>query len=151
MVLVDALTHLNGQRHIPAGGLTHCGLDDSGKEVGLPGQGGAAAQLGDLGDGAAEVQINVVGAIFFDHHADRLADVDGVHTVNLNGTNLFVAVMVYNTQRLGVTFHQGARGDHLGHVQAATVVAAESAEGLVGDTRHRGQHHRGVDGMLAQL
>ena len=50
----------------------------------LPRQSGAAALAGDLGDGASEVQVDVVGAVLVDEHPHRALDGRGVHAVELD-------------------------------------------------------------------
>ena len=151
VVVVDALAHLNGQRNIVAGRLFDRGLHNRGEQVGLPGQGCAAASAGHLGRRAAEVQVNVVGTVLFNDHAHSLTNVDRINAVNLNGTNLLVRVVLDDAQGLGLAFHEGARGHHFGHVQAATVFAAEAAESLIGHAGHGGEDHGGVNGQFAQL
>ena len=151
VVVVDALTHLNGQRSIVAGRLLHRGLHDRREQVSLPGQGGATASAGHLGGRATKVQVNVVGTVLFNDHAHSLADVDRVHTINLNGANLLVRVMLNNAHGLGSTLHEGARSHHLGHVQAAAVFAAEAAERLIGHAGHRGEDHGSINGQFAQF
>ena len=151
VVVVDALAHLNGQRNIVAGGLFDRRLHNRGEQVGLPGQGCAAASAGHLGRRAAEVQVNVVGTVLFNDHAHGLADIDRVNAVNLNGANLLVRVVLDDAQGLGLAFHEGARGHHFGHVQAATVFAAEAAESLIGHAGHGGEDHGGINGQFAQL
>ena len=59
--------------------------------------------------------------------------------------------MLNNAHGLGLTLHEGARSHHLGHVQAATVFTAETAESLIGHASHRGEDHGGVNGQFAQL
>ena len=93
----------------------------------------------------------MVGTVLFYDHAHGLADIDRVNAVNLDGTNLLVRVVLDDAQGLGLTLHQGARGHHFGHVQAATVFAAEAAERLIGHASHGGEDYGGVNGQFAQL
>ena len=93
----------------------------------------------------------MVGTVLFNDHAHSLTDVNRVHTVNLDGADLLVRVMLNNAHGLGLTLHEGARSHHLGHVQAATVFTAETAESLIGHASHRGEDHGGVNGQFAQL
>ena len=151
MVIVDALTHLNSQRNIVAGRLFDRRLHNRGEQVGLPGQGCAAASAGHLRRRAAEVQVNVVSTVLFYNHAHGLADIDRVNAVNLNGTNLLVRVMLNNAHGLGLTLHQGARSHHFGNVQAAAIFTAEAAESLIGHASHRGENHGSINGQIAQF
>ena len=47
---------------------------------------------------------------------------------------------------------RGSSGDHLGHVESiGTIFLANHAEGPVGHSRHRREHHRGRHGDVAEL
>ena len=151
VVLVDALAHLDGQRDVALGGFLDRGLDDGGEQVDLPRQRRSAAAPGDLGHGAAEVEVDVVRAVLLDEHPDGLADGHGVHAVELDGADFLVVVVRNDAQRLRRALHEGAGGDHLRHVQAAAVFTAQPAEGGVGDARHGSQDHGGVHRDGAQL
>ena len=151
VIVVDALTHLNSQRNVVAGGFLDRGLHNRGEQIGLPGQGGATASAGHLGGRATKVQVDVVGTVLFNDHAHSFTDVDRVHTINLDGANLLVRVMLDDAQGLGLTLHQSARGHHFGHVQAAAVFAAEAAERLIGHASHGGEDHGSINGQFAQL
>ena len=72
VVRVDALAHLDGQRHV-ARRADGAG-DDVAEELALPRQGGSAALAGDLRDGASEVQIDVVGPVLGHEDAHGLGD-----------------------------------------------------------------------------
>ena len=61
VLVVDAHPHLHRDRDVAPGTLGDDGGDDGAEEVALPGQGRAAALAGDLGDRAAEVEVDVVG------------------------------------------------------------------------------------------
>ena len=98
VVLVDALAHLDGQRDLALGGLPDRGLDNCRKQVQLPGQCRAAALAGDLGNRAAEVQVDVVCPVFLDEHPDGCADCYRVHTVELDGTDGLVVIMLDDAQ-----------------------------------------------------
>ena len=149
VLVVDADAHLHRHGNVP--GLAHRGAHDRAEQVRLPRQGGAAAALGDLGHGAAEVEVDVVRAVLLRHHPHGFAHVHGVHTVDLDGARGLVRVVVDDPQGLRPPLHQGARRDHLGHVQSPAVLAAQLAEGLVGHPGHGGQHHGDVDGQRSQV
>ena len=151
VVLVDADAHLHGQRDIALGGLGRGCFNDRGVEVGLPGQRRAAALACDLGDRAAEVQIDVVRQVLVNHHAHGGTHGCRIHAVDLDGADLFVGVVRNDAQGFGVAFHQRAGGDHFGHVQPAAVFTAEAAEGAVGHASHRSKDHRSINGQLAKL
>ena len=151
VVIVDALTHLNGQRNIVAGRLLHRSLHNRREQVSLPGQGGTATAASHLRSRAAKVQVNVVGTVLFNDHAHSLTDVDRVHTVNLDGSDFLVRVMLNNAHGLGLTLHQGARSHHLGNVQTTAIFTAEAAESLIGHASHRGENHGSINGQIAQF
>ncbi len=151
VVLVDALAHLDGQRDIALGRLADRGLHNAGEQVSLPGQRRSPALAGHLGHRAAEVQVDVVRAVLLHQHPHGPAHRTRVHAVQLDGADLLVVVVRDDPQRLGGAFHQRPGGDHFGDVEAAAVLAAQPAEGGIGDARHRGQHHRGVHGNVAQF
>ena len=122
-----------------------------GEQVDLPRQGRAAAAPGDLGHGAAEVEVDVVRAVLLHEHPDGLADGHGVHAVQLDGADFLVVVVRNDAQRFRRALDEGTRGDHLRHVQAAAVFTAQPAERGVGDARHGSQDHGGVHRDRAQL
>ena len=79
VVLVHSPAHLHRHRDVRLGCLAHGGGDDGFEQPGLPRQCRTAALAGDLGDGTAEVEVNVIGAVLVDQHAHRMA---GGHRVN---------------------------------------------------------------------
>ena len=140
---VDALAHLHRQRHIArsARGARH----DVAEELELPRQRRAAALARHLGDGAPEVQVDVVCAILLDEDAHGALDGRRIHSVELDGARLLGLVMRDQAHRGRVALHQGARGDHLADVEPGAVFAAEPPEGRVGDARHRREDDGGVE------
>ena len=80
--------------------------DDRGEEVTLPGQRRAPALAGDLGDGAAEVEVDVVGAVLVDEHPDRRADGAGVDAVELDAARVLVGVVRDEPEGLVVALEQ---------------------------------------------
>src|SRR6185312_17238046 len=124
VVLVDALAHLDGQRDVAPGRLAGGCLHDGGEQVGLPGQGCSPAAPGDLGDGAAEVQVDVVRAVLLDDQAHRGTHGRRIHAVELHGTDVLVVVMGDDPHGHLVALHQCPGGDHFRHVQPSAVFAA---------------------------
>ena len=86
---------------------------DRAKQGALVRERGAAALAGDLGDGAAEVQVDVVGQVLVGDHADGLADGGRVDAVQLDGARLLGRVEVDQLHGLLVALDQCARRDHL--------------------------------------
>ena len=63
----------------------HRPLDDLAEQPELPRQRRAAALAGHLGHGAAEVEVDVVGAVLGDEHRDGVRDRRRVDAVELDG------------------------------------------------------------------
>ena len=126
--------------------------DDVAEQLQLPRQRRSAALARDLGHGAAEVQVDVVGAVLVDEHAHRVLDGRRVDAVELDRARRLGLVVRDEAHRRGVALDEGAGRDHLAHVQPGAVFAAEPAEGGVRDARHRREHDRRIelDGPDAQ-
>src|SRR5262249_62237910 len=103
---------------------------------------GAVALAGRLRDAAPEVEVDVVGEILRAHQLDGLADGGRVDAVQLEAARVFARAEGDHAHGLRVALDERARGDHLAHVQAGALFAAELAERHVGDARHRGEYHR---------
>src|SRR5690606_21271797 len=111
VVVVEALAHLHGDRQVPGPGDRLA--QDGAQQVPLVGQGGAAALAGDLGDRAAEVEVDVVGEVLVDDHADGLADGRRVDAVQLDRARRLARVEVDQLHGLVVALDQRPGGDHL--------------------------------------
>src|SRR5690606_31159981 len=140
MVGVDALAHLDGEGDPP--GRSHGPGDDLTEQPQLPGQRRSPALARHLRHGAAEVEIDVIGAILRDEDPHRLGHRLRVDAVQLDRAWRLGFMVADEAHGGGVALHEGARGDHLADVEAGAVLAAESPERGVGDARHRRQHHR---------
>ncbi len=151
MIVVDALAHLH--RHRPAARVVHRLVQDGPQQRSLVRQRGAAALAGHLRDGAAEVEVDVVGEVLVGDHAHRLADGHRVDAVELDGARLLARVEVHELHRLLVALHQRPRGDHLTDEQApaAGELPAQRPERRVGDPGHRRQHDRRLDSVLSDV
>ena len=68
--------------------------------------------------------------------AHRLAHVARVDAVELQAARRLLRPEAREEERLAVALHERAGGDHLAHVEAGAVPAAERAEGRVRDPRH---------------
>ena len=130
----------------------------------LPRQRRPAALAGDLGHRAAEVEVDVVGAVLGDEHARRQPGGRRVHAVELHRARVLVGVVRDQAHRLGRALDQRPGGDHLarrtGSVApdappasspARAVLAAQPPEGAVGDAGHRRQHHGRLDDVAADV
>lgn len=105
------------------------------------------AFAGHFGHRAAEVEVNVVGPVFFDQHPYCLPYGHRVDSVELNRPRCFIGFVVDDPHAFGAAFDQCAGGHHFGDVEASAVFAAQTAEGRVGDPSHGCQHNRGVNSM----
>ncbi len=152
VVLVDADPHLDRHRDVAPGALLDDGRDDRPEKVALPREGRAATLAGHLGHRAAEVEVDVVGAVLLHEDSRGRPGRHRVDGVELHRARLLVGVVLDQAHRLGVALDQCARGDHLRDVEAvAAELPAQPPEGSVGDARHRRQDDRGRDGMPSKL
>jgi hypothetical protein len=131
--------------------------DDGAEEVALPGQGRSPALAGHLGHRAAEVEVDVVGAVLGGDDPRREPGGRRVDAVELDAARVLVAVVLEQPHGLRGALDDGPRGDHLvdveargparttGRVARGPVTAAQPPEGEVGDARHRREHHGRLD------
>ena len=140
VVGVDALAHLDGERDVAR--RARGALDDLAEQPELPRQRRSPALARDLGHRAAEVEVDVVGAVFGDEHRDGLGDGLRVDPVELDAARRLRLVVRDEAHALGRALDERPARDHLGHVEAGAVLAAEPAERGVRDPRHRRQHDR---------
>ena len=150
VVGVDALAHLDGERDVARG--PDGARDDVAEQLALPGERRSPALARDLGHRAAEVEVDVVGAVLGDEHAHRLGDGRGVDAVQLDRARRLGLVVRDEAHRRRVPLDERAGRDHLAHVQPGAVLAAQPPERRVGDARHGSQHDGRVelDGPDAQ-
>ena len=138
--VVDADAQLDGDGR-PAGTADR-GADDVAEQRTVHRQRRPAALAGDLGDRAAEVEVDVIGPLLADQEADGVADGAGLGAVELDRPDRLVVGEPGHAQRLVVALGEAAGGDHLAHEQPARLErAAQPAERRVGDARHGRQHH----------
>ena len=140
---VDALPHLHRQRQRARG--AHRPLDDVAEQVELPRQCRTAALAGHLRHRAPEVQVDVVGPVLLAQHGDGRLDRRGIDAVQLDGPGRLRGVEADEPHRLPRPLHEGAAGDHLAHVQARAVLAAQAPVGGVRDARHGCEHDGDVE------
>ena len=146
---VDPDPHLDGHRH--RSGRPHRGGHDGPEQDPMDREGGPASLPGDFSGRASEVEVDVVDTDLVDQSTDG-----GLHHLRIDAAQLDAAYRLVGTegghpQGFGVALDQGASGDHLAHVQAGSVGAAQAAEGDIGHPGHGGEYHRRVDGDGAQL
>ena len=145
VVLVDADARLDGDGHaVFVGGadrLTH----DRAEPVPLVRQHPAAALAGHLGDGAAEVEVDVVDGEVADQDPGRVGHHVRVDPVQLHRAGLLPRVEREHVVGLVVADHEAAGGDHLAHVQPGALLTAQLPVGGVGDAGHRREHDGQVD------
>ena len=152
---VDADTDLDGHGDLAPRALSglvagaHDGAHEVGEQVALPGQGRSPALLRHLGDGAPEVQVDVVGEVALDEHRRGLRHDGGVDAVELQGAHALGGVGAHHLQGAFVFLDERAAGHHLGDVQAGGRVHARDGdvarlgEGLTRSALARGTRGRG--------
>ena len=129
--------------------LSHGGAHDRLEQPPLVRQRRAAAAPGDLGNGAAEVQVHVIGEVPLGDDPDGGADRRGIHPVDLHGPRLLVRIHRDHAEGQRVVLHEPARGDHLADVEARALLTTQAPEARVRDAGHRRQHHGGVGRVRA--
>ena len=121
---VDADADLDGHGDLTPDALpglvtgAHDGTDEVGEQVAFPGQGRSPTLLRHLGNGAAEVQVDVVGEVALDEHRRGLRHDGGVDAVELQGAHALGGVGAHHFQGALILLDEGAAGHHLGDVQA---------------------------------
>ena len=143
VVLVDALAGLHRDRHVIGRRRPDGVLEDVGQQAALPRQRASATLARDLGDGAAEVQVDVGDAVLRAEDLGGLADVDRVGAVELDRARGLQLVEDQHVLGVLVALHQTAAGDHLADVEAGALLGAEPAVRRVRDAGHRREDHRG--------
>ena len=127
---VDADADLDGHGDLTPGALARLaagandGIEKVNEEVSFPRQRRSPALLRDLGHGAPEVQVHVVGEVALDEHGGGARHDGGVHAVELEGADALGGVWAHHVEGALVSFDQCAAGDHLGHVQSGGGVNA---------------------------
>ena len=149
MLVVDPDPHLDGDGHGP--GVVDGGAHDPVEEPPLVGQRRPAAPARDLGDGAAEVEVDVVGQVLLDDRAHGGPDRRRVDTVELQRARVLVRVERDHAEGQRVALHEPTRGDHFADVEARALLTAQAAESGVGDAGHRREHDGGVAAVRADL
>ena len=131
---IDADADLDGHGDLASRALpglvagAHDGGDEVSEQVALPGQGRSPAFLRDLGDGAPEVQVDVVGEVALDEHRRGAGHDGGVNAVELQGAHAFGGVGAHHLQGAFVFLDERAAGHHLGDVQACGRVHARDGD-----------------------
>ena len=131
---VDADADLDGHGDLAPRALpglaagTHDGAHEVGEEVALPGQGRSPALLRHLGDGAPEVQVDVVGEVALNKHRRGARHNGGVNAVELQGAHALGGVGAHHLQGALILLDEGAAGHHFGNVQAGGRVHARDGD-----------------------
>jgi hypothetical protein len=87
----------------------------------------------------------VVDAALAHEQPDRLAHVMGIDAVELQAARRLLLAEARHEHRLAIPLDEGASGDHLAHVEAGPVAAAQRAERGIGHARHGREHDRRPD------
>jgi hypothetical protein len=102
-------------------------------------RGGACAGLRDLAYGAAEIDVDDVGARRL-AHARGISDRGRLRPEHLHRERMLVARDAQVPERAGVAVREAARGDHLRAHEACAEAPSLPAEGLDGHARHGREH-----------
>ena len=96
--------------------------------------------------------LRTVGTVFGHEDPHGLGDRLRVDAVQLDGARRLGLVVRDKAHRRGVPLDEGTRCDHLADVEAGAVLAAQTAEGGVGDAGHGSEHDGRIelDGPDAQ-
>ena len=116
VVVVDADAEFHRDGNVGAGYGLHRRRHNIAEESAFVGERGATAAAGDLGHGAAEVHVDVVGQVIVGHHASRLIRVFRVGCVKLEGAWVFVGAKGCHVARFFVAFDKSPGGDHFAYV-----------------------------------
>ena len=145
VITVDSDPGLDRHRHAVPCGRLDGGRQDHPQPLAFVWQRRASTFAGDFGDGAAEVQVDMIDAVLVAEDLGRTRHDRGVDAVQLNGPDPLARIELQHPQRLAIPLHEPARSDHLADVQTRPLLTAQLPERCIGDARHRGQHHRGVN------
>ena len=152
--VVDADPELHRHGDPGAFGGPDGGGDDLAEEPAFIRQGRTTPASGDLGHGAAEVHIDVVGEVLLDDHPRRGEGGLRVDGVELQRAGRLIRAEGRHVHGHRVAFHQSPRGDHLAHVQATDragpgqfELPAQGPERDVGHPGHGRQDNRAAQGQ----
>ena len=163
VLIVNALAHLDGDRHVSARTLLDHRTHDHAEQVTLPGKRGAPTLAGHLGHGAAKVEVDVIGAILLHEDAGGLARGRGIDAVELDRAGALLRVVLDEAHRLGSALNESPSRDHFAHVEARrtgratslgthrTGLAAQPSERAIRDASHGREDHRRRDGVATDL
>ena len=142
MGLVDADPGLDRYGNPELVGGPHRGTNDGAQPVAFVGQHPSPALPGDLGNGAAEIEVDVVDAVLGDQDPRRPGHDLGVHAVELHRTDGLARVEGQHGMGLVIAGDDSPRCHHLADVQPGPLLQAERPVGGIRYPCHRGQHHR---------
>ena len=143
--VAQAAAHLHRDGHVD--GLRDR-RDDAAGELGVVEQRRPGARLRHLADGAAEVDVDEVGAGRLDH-ARRLRHRAGVRAEDLDRERMLVRRDAQVPERLLVAVLDAGARDHLRADEARSEAASLAPKCLHADARHRREHEprRHLDGV----
>ena len=136
--VAEAAAHLDAHRDVDR---VRDRLDDRGGARGLVEQRRARSRLRHLPDGAAEVDVDEVGAGSLDHPR-RLGHRARLRAEDLDRERVLVAGDAEVAERSLVPVLDPGAADHLRADETGAEAASLAAERLHADTRHRGEHER---------
>ncbi|CAB4936654.1 unannotated protein [freshwater metagenome] len=101
---------------------------------------------GDLGGGAAEIEIDVIDMVLINEPPHRSTHYCWVGAVQLKGASGLLGAERGQLPGLLAILQQTPGIDHLTHEKAAAEALAQLSEGQIRDAGHGGEHHRRIDG-----
>src|SRR5690625_182965 len=93
VVFVDSTAHLNGDWDVGSFCLFYSARHDGSKQVDLPWKRRSPAIAGYLGHRTPEVQVNMIGTIFFHNHAHSFSGVDRIYRIQLECARDFSGIV----------------------------------------------------------
>ena len=118
------------------------GANDGAQPVAFVGQNPSSTLACDLGDGTAEIEVDMMNAMGCDQEFCRMRHGLWVHAVELHRTDGLARVEGQHGMGLVIAGDDSPRCHHLADVQPGPLLQAERPVGGVRDPGHRGQHHR---------
>ena len=145
--VAEAAAHLHAHRHVDG---VRDRLDDRGSPRGLVEQGRARSGLRHLADGAAEVDVDEVGACGLDH-ARRVGHRPRLGAEDLDRQRMLVGGDAEVAQRLLVPVLDPGAADHLRADEPGAETASLAAKCLHADPCHRREHEPRGDLHVADV
>ena len=120
----------------------HGGANDGAQPVAFVGQNPSSTLACDLGDGTAEIEVDMMNAMGCDQEFCRMRHGLWVHAVELHRTDGLARVECQHRVGLVISSDDSPRREHLTDIQSSPLLQAESPVSGIRYPGHRGQNHR---------